>query len=188
MMDDDNTPMSYDSDPPWVTRGDPDDIDQIPLASLLQLPVLRGLVSRLSSGGFVSPPRLIFAIEASSMPALADAVLRIMEAEVTTDAPICAGVPRTLGIIRLGTDLDLELVGLPAEDIFAPIWSLVLPGAVAVVHLACAETSALEACCEAASVKLLDAETLVPNVELDAPSKVAELLQATLQAVLAPPR
>lgn len=152
-----------------------------PFAPPEQLPVLRSLVTRLTRAGFAPPPRLIIAAGAKRMPALAHAVRRITDAVAPNEQLPSAPLPRLLGTLRLGDGVELALTGLPADDTFAPTWTLALPGAAAVVRLADAGGPALEAHCEAVEVMLIDAESVMGSLDTAVPAQVAALVRSALE-------
>jgi hypothetical protein len=143
--------------------------------------VLRSLVGRLTRPGFAPPPRLVIATGAKRMPALAHAIRRINDAVPPTDAPPRAALPRPLGTLRLGDGVELALTGLPADEAFAPTWSIALPGAAAVVRLGDAGGAALEAHCEAVEVMVIDAESVMGAVDVAVPAQVAALVRSALE-------
>jgi CheY-like chemotaxis protein len=152
-----------------------------PFAPAEQLPVLRSLVSRLTHTGFAPPPRLVIAAGGKRMPALAHAIRRITDAVAPTEVFPRAALPRLLGTLRLGDGVELALVGLPADETFAPTWTLALPGAAAVVRLNDAGGAALEAHCEAHEVMLIDAESVMGAFDIAVPGQVAALVRSALE-------
>ena len=143
--------------------------------------MLRSLVTRLTRAGFAPPPRLVIAAGVKSMAALAHSIRLISDA-VAPDEPLPrAPLPRPLGTLRLGDGVELTLTGLPTDDAFAPTWTLVLPGAAAVVRLAAAGGLTLEAHCEAVEVMLIDAESLVGALDTAVPGQVAALVRSALE-------
>lgn len=154
-----------------------------PFATPEQLPVLRSLVSRLARPGFQPPPRFVIAASAKRMPALAHAIRRITDAIAPNEPPPRAALPRALGTLRLGDGVDLALTGLPGDEAFAPTWSLALPGAAAVVRLGEAGGKALEAYCESLEITLLEAESVMGEIDVAVPTQVAALVRSTLELV-----
>lgn len=152
-----------------------------PFAPPEQLPVLRSLISRLTRPGFAPPPRLVIATGAKRMPALANAIRRINDAVAPNDTPPRAALPRPLGTLRLGDGAEIALTGLPADENFAPTWSIALPGAAAVVRLNDAGGPALSAHCEAVEVMLIDAESVMGAVDVAVPAQVAALVRSALE-------
>jgi len=153
-----------------------------PFAPAEQLSILRALVSRLSPKGFLSPPRLLIAASHRRMIGLAYAVRYIEGVTAPPDMPPRAALPRPFGTLRLGEGVELAVVGLPADDTFAPLWALALPGAAAVVRIDGAGGDAFEACCEATEVQVLEAERLVTELDVTVPAQVAALVRCALEA------
>lgn len=143
--------------------------------------VLRSLVTRLSRPGFAPPPHLVIAASARRMAVLSHAVRRIADAVVPAEPPPRAPLPRPLGVIRLGDGVELALVGLPADEGFAPTWPLALHGASAVVRLGDAGKDALAAHCEALELQLIDAEAVMGPLDLSSPGQIALLVRTALE-------
>ncbi|MFO0756011.1 MAG: DUF4388 domain-containing protein [Byssovorax sp.] len=151
-----------------------------PFAAAEQLPMLRSLVVRLTRAGYSGPPRLVIAAAAKRMPALSHSIRRISDAAAPAEASPRAPLPRSLGTLRLGDGVELEICGLPAEEAYSPTWSLTLPGAAAVVRLGEAGGASLEAHCEAVEVALVDAESVMGAVDPAVPAQVAALVRGAL--------
>lgn len=163
-------------------------VHAMPLASLTapfappeQLSILRALVSRLAPKGFLPPPRVVIAASHRRMLGLAHAVRYIEGVVSPPDVPPRAALPRPFGTLALGEGVVLALVGLPADDTFAPVWALALPGAAAVVRIDGAGGDAFEACCEAAEAQLLEAEQIVTSLDVAVPAEVAKLVRCALE-------
>jgi hypothetical protein len=164
-------------------------VEAMPLSSLTapfapegQLSILRAMVSRLSPKGFLPPPRLVIAASQRRMMSLAHAIRYIEGVAATSELPPRVALPRPFGTLRLGEGVELALIGLPVDDAFAPLWALALPGAAAVVRIEGAGGDAFEACCEAASAPVLEAERLVTELDVAAPAQVAALVRGALEA------
>ena len=163
-------------------------VHAMPLSSLTapfapegQMSILRALVSRLTPKGFLPPPRVVIAASPRRMLGLAHAVRYIEGVTPTAEAPPRASLPRAFGTLRLGEGVELSLVGLPVDDTFAPVWSLTLPGAAAVVRVDGAGGAAFESCCEAVDVQVLEAERLVTELDVAMPAQVAALVRAAIE-------
>ncbi len=163
-------------------------VHAMPLASLTapfapegQLSILRALVSRLTPKGFLPPPRVVIAASHRRMLGLAHAVRYIEGVTASSEVPPRAALPRAFGTLHLGEGVELSLVGLPVDDTFAPVWSLTLPGAAAVVRIDGAGGNAFEACCEAVEAQVLEAEQLVTELDVAMPAQVAALVRAAIE-------
>lgn len=164
-------------------------VQAVPLATLTarlaqpeQLPVLRALLARLTPPGFALPPRVVIAATMRKLAGLSHAVRYIADAVPPPDLPPRVPVPRPLGTLRLGENVDLALVGLPTDDSFAPLWAMTLAGAAAVVRVDAAGGVGFEAVCADAEVTLFDAERLLTNLDTTSPERVAALVRVTLEA------
>lgn len=138
-------------------------------------------MSRLTPKGFLPPPRVVIAASHRRMLGLAHAVRYIEGVTASSEVPPRAALPRAFGTLRLGEGVELSLVGLPVDDTFAPVWSLTLPGAAAVVRIDGAGGNAFEACCEAAETQVLEAEQLVTELDVAMPAQVAALVRAAIE-------
>ncbi|MGK4008448.1 DUF4388 domain-containing protein [Sorangium sp. So ce1036] len=152
-----------------------------PFAPPEHFAVLRSLVTRLSRPGFAPPPHLVIAASARRMAMLSHAVRRIADAVLPAEPPPRAPLPRPLGVIRLGDGVELALLGLPADEGFAPTWPLALHGASVVVRLGDAGKDALAAHCEALELQLIDAEAVMGPLDLASPGQIALLVRAALE-------
>ncbi len=153
-----------------------------PLAPPEQFPVLRSLVSNLERPGFSAPPRIILAMSPQRLPMLAYSMRRIADVVASSESPARAPLPRHIGTLTLGENIDVAIIGLPADESYAPTWGLALPGSAAVVRVGDIPRAALEAHCEAVEVQVFDAEELVPAFDPTVPTHVAALLRGALEA------
>jgi hypothetical protein len=157
--------------------------ERISIGVVANLPEIRARVARLTRPGFASTARLFFALSAREIPVLASSVRQLEEARPTLTAPRCHSLPRSVGALALGENLALDLVGLPLDEAFAPLWALALPGAAAVVKLRDDPAVALlKACCDDAGVPLVDASSIVNPIELGSALSVAALVAAAIHA------
>lgn len=152
-----------------------------PLATPDQLPALRSMVTRLTRHGFALPARLILATTQSRMPALSHAVRRITDATVPNEPPPRIPIGRPLGAISLGDGVQLALCGLPTVEEYGPTWATLVPGAVAVVRLGEAGGATLERLCEDVEVMLVDAESLMGEIDVADPEQVTALVRSALE-------
>lgn len=153
-----------------------------PLAPPEQYAVLRSIASRLERAGFTPPPRIVFAMSPQRLPMLAYSMRRIADVVASTESPARAPLPRLIGKLTLGEGIEVAVVGLPADEAYAPTWGLALPGSAVLVRIGDIPRGALDAYCEAVEVRVLDAEQLVGPFDPTVPAHVAALLRATLEA------
>lgn len=153
-----------------------------PLAAPEQYAVLRSIASRLERAGFAPPPRIVFAMSPQRLPMLAYSMRRIADVVASTESPARAPLPRLIGKLMLGEGFEVAVVGLPADEAYAPTWGLALPGSAVLVRIGDIPRGALDAYCEAVEVRVLDAEQLVGPFDPTVPAQVAGLLRAALEA------
>ncbi|HEY3594572.1 MAG TPA: DUF4388 domain-containing protein [Polyangiaceae bacterium] len=151
------------------------------LASDERLQILRAFALRLCREGFGGTPRIAFAAPAHRLASLAAAILRIEDAVAPSEPLPSAPVPHLMATLRLGESVELGVVGLPLAAQFAPLWSLSLAGAAAVVRLDGADCPELDLACAAAEVPVLHAGALLGEVEEADPAQLAALLRLTLE-------
>jgi len=90
-----------------------------------------------------------------------------------------AAVPHALAIMPLDDGLDLEVLGVPLDETYAPMWPLALCRANAVVRLDASAT--LEEACACIGTDALDAKTLAPTFTEEDEDEVATLIRAAAE-------
>ena len=155
---------------------------RVPLVGTDQLHLMRALVSRACAQGYEGPARFIFAGTPSRLAVFAHAALCLSDALASPDAPPTIPIPHSIATVRLGDDVDLELVALPLVPAYAPLWPLSLAGSAIVVRLDDAAGSSLTEACAAAELPVLDAQVLVGELEEGSVAQVASLVRAALEA------
>jgi hypothetical protein len=175
--------MTRDLEQPPSTLPGEDSPGPIPIAVGSELSSLRGFVGRLVAPGFEAPPRLLIAVEPERMAALASSLLLIEEIRPVLKTG-CPRAPRLLGILWLGDSCAVEVVGIPADETFAPAWPLVLGGASVVIDACASELPTLRAICEATELTHMAAERLLGEpLDATSPPHVAKLMRAALASV-----
>jgi len=163
--------------------------EPLTLATVVELAVLHACVARLARPGFAAPPRILFALAEAEIPALAGSVRLLEEVQVTLAAPRLTALPKSLGTLWLSEEVGIDLIALPLSEAYAPLWSLVLPGASAVVLLTREDGIAmalLKARGGAHRIKLIDAQALVSPLDIASQADVAVLLAAAIRAAAEP--
>jgi CheY-like chemotaxis protein len=153
-----------------------------PLAPPEYFPVLRSLVGRLERRGFSPPPRIMIAMAPQRLPMLAYSMRRITDVVAAQESPARAPLPRVIGTMTLGEGVDVAIIGLPTDEVFAPTWGLALPGSAAVIAVGDIPRGALDAFCEAVEVPIFTADQLVTAFDPTMPTQVAALLRGALEA------
>lgn len=157
--------------------------ERVPLASSDQLPLVRALVAKGRAPGFQDATRLVFAATPGKLGVLAHTLLSLAEAFPPAEPGPALPIPHTMGVVKLGDGIDLELVALPLVPVYAPLWPLSLAGAAAVVRLEEAAAGALDDACRAAEVPLADAQMLVGAFDESNVSQAAGLVRAALDSM-----
>jgi CheY-like chemotaxis protein len=153
------------------------------LADSEQLAVLGALATRLRAPGYSGPARLLLAVQPWRMATLTHALQRIADAVPPPEPNRSQPLPQLLATLRLVEGAELDIVGLPTAEAYAPVWELALPGAAAVVGLGGPESSVLGDLCAVAGRPLLDAGVLVGNFDEADPEQVAALVRAALDTL-----
>jgi hypothetical protein len=110
---------------------------------------------------------------------LTRAMLRMGSFRPPPEAAPRLAVPHALAFMPLDDGLDLEVLGVPLDDVYAPMWPLALCRANAVVRLDA--SAALVDACARLGVEVLDASTLAPGFSEENEEDVATLLRASAE-------
>ena len=155
---------------------------RVPLVPTDQLHLIRALVSRATAPGFSGAARLVFAGTPARLAVFAHAAIWLADAIGASEPPPSVPIPYAVANVRLGDDIELELVALPLVPAYAPLWPMTLAGAAIVVRLDDAAGSALAEACAAVDLPILDAQSLVGALEEASVSQVAGLVRAAVEA------
>jgi uncharacterized protein DUF4388 len=156
---------------------------RVELADPERMAVLAALAKRAVRSGYRGAARVVIAATAQRLITLMHAIARIADAVVPTETVPAAPVPYALATLRLG-EADLDVVGLPLVEAYAPLWGLVLPGAAALARLEATASDALDTACSVAAVPVLEAVTLLRDGDEADPEQVAMLLRLLLEKAL----
>ncbi len=156
--------------------------NRVQLVPTDQLHLIRALVSRASAPGFSGSARLVFAGTPARLSVFAHAAVCLADSIGAPDAAPAVPIPYAIATVRLGDDIELELVALPLVPVYAPLWPMALAGSAIVVRLDDAAGSALAEACLAADLPMLDAQTLVGALEEASVAQVASLVRAAVEA------
>jgi hypothetical protein len=156
---------------------------RVELADPERMAVLAALAKRAARGGYRGAARVVVAATSQRLVTLMHSVARIADAAVPTEQVPAAPVPYALATLRLG-EADLDVVGLPLVEAYAPLWGLVLPGAAALARIELTASEALETACSVAAVPMLEASAIVQDGDEADPEQVAALLRMLLEKAL----
>ncbi|HEY5958647.1 MAG TPA: DUF4388 domain-containing protein, partial [Polyangiaceae bacterium] len=154
---------------------------RVELAESDQLSVLAAMVRQLKRQGFQGNPRIIFYSSPPRLSASLHALGRIADSLVASEGTPSAPVAYRLATLRLSDGQELDVIGLPNNLTYCPLWNLTLPGSAAVVTFGTDPCEILEEATTLAGVPLLDAETLVGHLDEGEPRQIAALVRATLE-------
>lgn len=153
---------------------------RVELGDAERMAVLSALAKRAVRSGYRGAARVVVAATLQRLLPLMHAIGRIADAVVPTEAVPAAPVPYALATLRLG-EADLEIMGLPLVEAYAPLWGLVLPGSAALARLEQTAAEALDTACSIAAVPVLEAGPLLAEGEEADPEQVAALLRMLLE-------
>jgi hypothetical protein len=156
---------------------------RVELADAERMAVLSALAKRAVRSGYRGAARVVVAASMQRLVTLMHATARIADAVVPTETVPAAPVPYALATLRLG-EADLELMGLPLVEAYAPLWGLVLPGSAALARIELTASEALDTACSIAAVPLLEAGALLREGDESDPEQVATLLRMLLEKAL----
>jgi len=156
---------------------------RVELADPERMAVLAALAKRAVRSGYRGAARVIVAATSQRLVTFMHAIARIADAIVPTEAVPAAPVPYALATLRLG-EADLEVVGLPLVEAYAPLWGLVLPGSAALARIELTASEALETACSVAAVPILEAGAILQEGDEADPEHVATLLRLLLEKAL----
>jgi hypothetical protein len=156
---------------------------RVELADPERMAVLAALAKRAARSGYRGSARVVIAATLQRLVTLMHAIARIADTAVPTEMVPAAPVPYALATLRLG-EADLEVVGLPLVEAYAPLWGLVLPGAAALARIELTASEALETACSVAAVPMLEAGALLQEGDEADPEQVATLLRMLLEKAL----
>jgi hypothetical protein len=105
------------------------------LADSERIGVLAALVKRATRPGFYGPPRVGIAAPGRLLLGVLASLGRLAEAMVPPESIPAAPVPHLLATLRLPDGVDLDVIGLPLVEAYAPLTALALPGCIAVARL-----------------------------------------------------
>lgn len=154
---------------------------QVELADPERMSVLAALAQRVARAGFDGATRIGIAGSQQRLTSLLAALGSLVEASVANEVP-AAPVPHELARLKLGEGVDLEIVGLPLDEAYAPLWSLVLPSLTTVARIEDTAGELLESCAELAGVNVIDATTLLGDGGDSDPVQVAGLIRMALES------
>lgn len=156
---------------------------RIELADPERMAVLSALAKRAVRSGYRGAARVVIAATPQRLVTLMHAISRVADAIVPTETVPAAPVPYALATLRLG-EADLEVMGLPLVEAYAPLWGVVLPGAAALARLELTASDALDTACSVAAVPVLEAGAMLEEGDEADPEHVANMLRMLLEKAL----
>jgi CheY-like chemotaxis protein len=157
----------------------------VAFASPEQIDLVSAHTARARSAGFAGPSRIVFAATSATLARFAHAATRLDEAErrgaPTGDTP----TPYEMATLRVQDDAAVELVGVPLDAAYSPLWPLVLAGAAAVVALdgvGGPEADYLKEICASSTIPFHGVGTLRCPLDSIEPHHVASLVRTALGA------
>ena len=115
----------------------------------------------------------------SRLATMTRALLRMGSFRPPPEAAPKLPLPHVLAVMPLADGPDLEVIGVPLEGRFSPMWPLALSRATIAVRID--QDAALDDACAIVGVALVDAPTLAPSFTEDDEEQVATLLVAAAE-------
>lgn len=159
----------------------PGGMHRIGLADVERLGVLAALSKRVARPGFRESGRVALAASPRRLLNVMAALGRIADAMMPSEAVPTTPIPHVLATLRLGDAVDLDLLGIPLVEAYAPLWGLVLPGCSGLALLEDHPRATLEDACQLAGVPVFDARELLGKHDESDPEFVATLVQRVLE-------
>jgi hypothetical protein len=138
--------------------------------------------ARARAAGFLGPSRIVFAGSSGALAIFAHAAVRLDEADGESPPPPDTPIPYEMVTLRIQEDASVELVALPLETAYSPLWPLALAGAAAVVALDGDATEILKEICASSAIPLHDADARLRQLDSLEPHHVAALVRQAFGA------
>ncbi len=147
-----------------------------------QVDLVAAHTARARAAGFAGPSRIVFAGSSGALALFAHAAARLDEAKGESAAPPDTPIPHEMATLRVQDDASVELVALPLEAPYSPLWPLAIAGAAGVVALDGRAGVILTEMCAANAIPLHDARALLGPLDSFEPHHVAALVRAAFGA------
>jgi hypothetical protein len=151
------------------------------LADSERIGVLAALIKRATRPGFYGSPRVGIAAPARLLLGMLAALGRLAEAMVPPEAVPAAPIPHLLATLRLPDSVDLDVMGFPLVEAYAPLSALALPGCIAVACLG--ESKALTKDLELLGIPTLERADLAAGDDPSSESVAALICDLVERAV-----
>jgi hypothetical protein len=154
---------------------------RVELADADRLGVLAALTKRVARPGFRDSARVAIAASPSRLLSVMASLGRIAEAVMPTEVVPTAPIPHVLATLRLGDAVELDVVGVPLVEAYAPLWAIALPGCAALATLEEGPRDTLENACQVSGVPIVEATHALSAVDEADPEAVAGIVQRLLE-------
>lgn len=154
---------------------------RVELADADRLGVLAALTKRIARPGFRGAARVAIAASPSRLLSVMASLGRIAEAMMPSEAVPTAPIPHVLATLRLGDAVELDVVGIPLVEAYAPLWAIALPGCTALATLEDGARDTLENACQVSGVPVLEAYRALGPIDEADPEAVAGIVQRLLE-------
>lgn len=154
---------------------------RVELADADRLGVLAALAKRIARPGFRDSTRVAIAASPSRLLNVMASLGRIAEAVMPTEVVPTAPIPHVLATLRLGDAVELDVLGIPLVEAYAPLWAIALPGCAALAALEEGPRDTLEHACHVAGVPIVEALGAPDAADEADPEIVATVVQRLLE-------
>ena len=86
-----------------------------------------------------------------------------------------------LATLRLGEAVELDVLGVPLVEAYAPLWAIALPGCAALATLEEGPRDTLENACQMSGVPIVEAPRALDAIDEADPEAVAGIVQRLLE-------
>jgi hypothetical protein len=154
---------------------------RVELGDADRLGVLAALTKRIAKPGFRDSARVAIAASPSLLLSVLASLGRIAEAVMPTEVVPTAPIPHVLATLRLGEAVELDVLGVPLVEAYAPLWAIALPGCAALATLEEGPRDTLENACQVSGVPIVEAPRALDAVDEADPEAVAGIVQRLLE-------
>jgi hypothetical protein len=154
---------------------------RVELADADRLGVLAALAKRIARPGFRDAARIAIASSPSRLLSVMASLGRIAEAMMPTEVVPTAPIPHVLATLRLGDAVELDVLGVPLVEAYAPLWAIALPGCAALAMLERGPRDTLDNACQVSGVPVVEVFDVLNAVDEADPEAVAGIVQRLLE-------
>jgi len=154
--------------------------ERVPLGAAEDLAALARSIEQRKRLRIGPQVRLIFAGAPHRLGVIAHAISCLEGATPSADGVPLIPMPATVAHVPLHGAMQLDVALCPLVPAYAPLWPMAIKGSFAVVRIDEAAEHLVDASCEAAGLRPIDARQLVPDYD---PVEVADVAKLVIRAL-----